>query len=155
MPLNQDKLLAHGYIVRNVMEIGELYHKIDNGDVVKVFIRTVPSKKIRHTGRKNSARIGLFKKADRVGWIERKLSESGVIVMKDPYQCPLIIENGATHIAFQHSNHQKSKGDHQLTAYDYIATVQIQDKELFINNVKNGIGPYKSYGCGLILIGAV
>lgn len=153
--LNQDKLLKNGYFVRNAVDVGHIYNNIDNGDTVKLFFRTVPSKKVQRDGKKNSARIGLHQRDDRLNWVERKLSEHGATIVRDLCKCPLILENGFTKIVFKHFNHQKNKGDCELTAYDYVVTVQIKDRDLFLNMVKNGIGPYKSYGCGLILIGAV
>ena len=152
--LNQEKLFLRNYIVQNVIEIDDLYNQIQNGDVLKLFIKTVPSIKVDREGKKNSARSGLTQKSERVAWIERKLLDIGAVVLKDIYDCPLIIENGYQSIEFSHSKFQKNKGSATITAHDYIVTVQIVDREAFLNGVKRGIGPYKSYGCGLILVGA-
>lgn len=152
--LNQEKLFLRNYIVQNVVEIDDLYNQIQNGDVLKLFIKTVPSKKVDREGKKNSARIGLTQKSERTAWIERKLLDIGAVVLKDIYDCPLVVENGYQSIEFSHSKFQKNKGSATITARDYIVTVQITDRKAFLNGVKRGIGPYKSYGCGLILVGA-
>lgn len=154
-PLRQDVLMQNGYIVQNVDKIGELYQQIAVGDVVKLYFRTSPSKKMQRMDKKNSARIALRKKCDRIAWVERKLSNSGMSVVYACRENPLILENGEKHLSFEHSSKQKNRGAHKLVVYDYVATVKIENKDLFLETIKCGIGPYKSYGCGLILVGAV
>ena len=154
VPLDQGKLLCRNYIVQNVIEIDNIYNKIKSGDVIKVFLRTSPSKKIIVSGKKNSKRRTLLKKEERLAWLEHKLSESGAEVVTDLFGQKLIQENGKTEIKFAHFEKQLNQGAHTICAYDYIVSVRVNSVDSFLQSVANGIGPYKSYGCGLLLIGA-
>ena len=154
VPLDQGKLLCRNYIVQNVIEIDNIYNKIKSGDVIKVFLRTSPSKKIIVSGKKNSKRRTLLKKEERLAWLEHKLSESGAEVVTDLFGQKLIQENGKTEIKFAHFENQLNQGAHTICAYDYIVSVRVNSVDSFLQSVANGIGPYKSYGCGLLLIGA-
>ena len=80
--------------------------------------------------------------------------QNGAIVETTVDNMPLIIEDGFCKIQFNHFKNQSNTGAHNFTAYNYIATVKIVDKDAFLRVVKNGLGHYKSYGCGLILVGA-
>lgn len=154
MPLDQGKLLSRNYIVQNVIDIGSIYGKIQTDDIIKIFIRTSPSQKITIEGRRNSPRRTFVKKEDRLSWIENKLLESGAEIVVDAFGQKLIQENGKTEIQFSHFKKQSNRGSHTIYAYDYIVSVRIINIEAFLKRVAVGLGPYKSYGCGLLLLGA-
>ena len=154
LPLRQDLLTQRHFIVQNVIEVDTIYQQIQNHDIVKVFVRTSPFRKIIVHGKKNSPRITLSNKEERLSWMKQKLTQCGLEIVQDVFNQSLIQENGQTQIPFEHFNKQVSRGKHTIKAYDYIATVKVLDKDAFLNSIQRGIGPYKSYGCGLILVGA-
>lgn len=153
-PLQYNVLEEHGYLLQDVKLLDNLYGQIQNGDVVKCFFRTVPSKKVKREGKRNSARISLHQRCERLAWVEKKLFQNGAMVEHTIDGTPLIIEDGFCKIQFSHFANQTNFGAHILTAYNYIATVKITDKDSFFQVLQDGIGHYKSYGCGLILVGA-
>ena len=149
--LDTDVLQKYGYYIINVIKIDELYNKIKSGDCLKIYVRTVPSTMKQREG-KLSARWHFTKRYERVEWIEKKMQQIGAEVLYNNGE-PLIIENGYTCLSFKHTSNQSTRGKNKFFAYDYIATVQVVDREKLKDGITKGIGPYKSYGCGLMLIG--
>lgn len=152
--LNERYLQEFGYYLVGARELGHLLDCIQNEDMLKVYVRTVPCIQRKRAG-KRSIRCALNNNTDRLNWVEKKLNQIGVGVAKNEYGEKLVLEGKRITVDFAHSENQKNSGDYSCYAYEYTATVKVINAELFKNGVKNGIGPYKSYGCGLMLVGDV
>lgn len=153
-PFNADALRARHFYVEKTMDIDTLYTKISDGDAVALHFRTIPFRKQIRPNQKNSVRYHLGRKEDRIDWVVNKLNQKGVTVCTNECDLPLVMEYARTPIYVKHSPHQQNTGEFEVNAYDYVVSVKVNSAEALRNLLQEGLGAYKSYGCGLILVGA-
>ena len=106
-------------------------------------IETAPFKKVAEEGIKNSRRRAIVDPEERISWLERKAQQSGFVI------CTLL-ESKAERIVVNHS--PDKGGRFFVDTFKYTGTLQITDGDSFQNTVKNGLGPGKAYGLGMLLL---
>jgi len=95
-----------------------------------------------------SNRVPLIKEEDQQNWIERKLQS---LVQLDS-----LLIRPCSPLYFYKKDEQKRKGYGGKivpVAFEGVLTVQEPDK--FIEQVKQGIGPAKAFGCGLLSLARI
>lgn len=153
-PFNSDALEMRHFYVEKTMVIDDLYNKISDGDFITLHFRTIPFRKQMRPNQKNSVRYHLGRKEDRINWVVNKLNQKGVTVCFNESDLPLVVEHARTPIYVKHSPHQKNTGEFEVNAYDYVVSVKVDSADTLRTLLQEGFGAYKSYGCGLILVGA-
>ena len=109
---------------------------VNNGDFV-FNIAVCPTHKV------NSKRVPLRSKEERINWLKYKLTNNNCCEVID------VIENDE--IQYNMSHKESHKGSTKLFGYEYTVKIKIKDSSLFKEIIKNGIGPEKAYGFGLII----
>lgn len=137
----------HFYVIRTV-EVGGLYSQIKTGDNVTLYIRTAPMKKDQNDNMK-----ALRKRRHRLVWLDTQLRKYGCTINRDENTMG-ILESSSTSINIQHTQTQQNKGNCIKIVYDYTVNVSINDADKFRELIYNGLGKFKSYGSGMILVGA-
>lgn len=119
---------------------------IDAGDVLRFRTRVSISKRVKYKDTGESKRISLFSEKDRAAWMERKAKAGGfsldigrLIIRDAPYRNFVIKNAQETHRA-------------TLNIVDVDGVLRVEDRTLFMETLKNGIGPAKGLGCGLISV---
>jgi CRISPR system Cascade subunit CasE len=117
---------------------------IQNGDVLRFRMRVSISKRVKYKDTGKSKRISLFSESDRTAWLKRKAKAGGfslddgrLIIRDAPYRNFAIKKPEQTHHA-------------TLNMVDVDGLLRVEVYELFIETLKNGIGPAKGMGCGLL-----
>ncbi|MBP8998354.1 MAG: type I-E CRISPR-associated protein Cas6/Cse3/CasE [Anaerolineaceae bacterium] len=100
--------------------------------------RLVANPVITHDGK----RKGLFKEEDQLNWIYRQLERSGAKVK----------ECISRQIGMERSEKNPAKDNQVQTHYavEFNGVLLVEDAELLAERVRDGVGPAKAYGFGLI-----
>lgn len=117
--------------------------QIENGHRFGFRLETVPSKKVRENGAKNSRRKALRTSDEREAWLNRKAAQNGFGVLD-------FVERQGNELTANHS--QNNGGTITINSYSYIGALQVTDAEKFKKAVTKGIGPEKAYGLGMLLL---
>jgi CRISPR system Cascade subunit CasE len=117
---------------------------IKDGDWLRFRLRADPSKRVYYARREKSQRISLFSEKDRREWMTRKAQESGFSILSEvlsirdaPYRTMFIPRDERTHKA-------------TINMVDYEGVLRVEDAEKFLVGLRQGIGPAKGLGCGLL-----
>jgi len=122
-----------------------------NGQRLRFHLRANPVKTVKDESKGQKTRKGktytktvrvpLIKEEQRLAWLAKKFE--GIAVTDSVIMQPEIP------LYFRKSKEQRS-GKIQTVCFDGLLTVQ--DAQVFVDLIKNGIGPAKSFGCGLLSI---
>ncbi len=106
---------------------------------VKRLFKDIPDKNL-----KKGQRIGLFEEADQLAWLQRKADDHGFGV-------------GHVHIVDEGFHGGKTRDDRKLKffAVRFEGHLRVTDPDAFLEAVKQGIGPAKAFGCGLLSLAPV
>ena len=102
--------------------------------------RLVANPVVTHDGK----RKGLLKEEDQLNWLNRQLGKSGAVVK----------ESIARQLGLERSEKNPSKDNHVQTHYavEFNGVLQVEDAALLAERVRDGVGPAKAYGFGLITL---
>lgn len=109
-------------------------------------LRANPSVKKQGEGKKNGYRLGLLREEDQLDWMQKKAKESGFSLVS----CRAIPE-GILH----DETGSLDKGKLRHYAVRFEGLLKVLDAALFTDKLKNGIGPAKGFGFGLLSIASV
>ena len=136
---------VHDWLLENYPEaFGWVRHKAITFDVDKksyVFqLEAVPT--VKKAGEKN--RQPILDQAGRVTWLHNKLGEVGTLEIKSLRPCPVV--------KFERPRKRLKgvKRDVTLTPVRYAGTIDVQQPDLLISLLENGVGSAKAFGCGLL-----
>lgn len=116
---------------------------MEEGSVFGFQLLTAPFKKVAEEGKKNSLRRALRRQEERLSWLDRKAGQGGFRILYAD-------ESPAEKITAVHS--PGAGGRLTLDAYCYTGRLQITDAEAFRRTIREGIGPDKAYGLGMLLL---
>lgn len=149
-----------------VKEIDTYYGALQNGQRLVFRLRANPTKKTdswqgREGARPNGRRVDLRRDEDRLAWIKRKADQHGFRLLKVTLRpshegsLPDVLQVDPRP-AGRVIGHQDAGGGrtHRLTfaAVIYEGSLEIVDKDLFLQALYHGIGPAKAYGFGLLSV---
>ena len=136
----------------------EAYSKLLDGQILRFRLFASPTKKVRVKPREkgeqagNSKRVELRDQNDQTAWLERRAEQSGFQLVPDASGRSVydlrVVPRGKL---FGRRNGQSGPRVTVSTVL-YEGLLQIVDDERFRQSVKEGIGPSKAYGCGLLSI---
>ena len=93
-------------------------------------------------GEKHKTRLGIFKEADQIEWLKRKLSESGAELVN--------WRVNPRGMVYSHKNPQKDKQTQIHYAVLFEGILKVINPDQLLQTLQNGIGPAKGYGFGLL-----
>jgi len=96
----------------------------------------------KDNGEKHKTRLGIFKEADQIEWLKRKLSESGAELVNWR-----VIPRG---MVYSHKNPQKDKRTQVHYAVLFEGILKVIQSEQLLQSLQTGIGSAKGYGFGLL-----
>lgn len=114
------------------------------GECLGFDLLTSPCKKVSQgeNGRNSQRRI-LREPQQRLDWLQRKAEQNGFQILN-------VQELEQSH---SYGKHSRDKGGSMyLDAYHYQGTLKITDPEQFILALREGIGPGKAYGLGMLMV---
>ena len=124
------------------------------GQVLRFRLRANPSKRIAKSGR----RAGIYQEEDRRIWLKRKADQSGFDFAEDA----LIVHEAEFHSFKAHKERLNNPSGLQnrvinmtVNIVDYEGLLQVIDPDGFYESLKEGIGPAKGLGCGLLSVARV
>ena len=114
-----------------------------DGQIWQFDLLASPCKKVAQGGKSNSQRRVLRTVEERCGWLARKGEPNG-------FQLISLQELEGNQRSGRHT--EERGGRMYLDSYHYQGSLQITDAEQFRQAVRNGVGPGKSYGLGMLLL---
>ena len=139
-PVFDEKSARSGMICAGSRDVTPLEALFTEGRIFRFDLLTMPSKKESDRTRKNSRRRILREPAERIAWLERKAEQGGFWVLS------VSDEEGETLRA------KKPTGTLYLHTTRFTGALQITAPERFLPAWKNGIGPEKAYGLGMLMV---
>ena len=124
----------------------DLSHWLQNmreGQIWQFDLLASPCKKVAREGKSNSQRRVLRTVEERCGWLVRKGEQNG-------FQLISLQELEGSQRSGRHT--EERGGRMYLDSYHYQGALRVTDAEQFREAVRNGVGPGKSYGLGMLLL---
>lgn len=141
-PVNPERLLPGMELVAQ-RELSFWLASMETGQVYSFQLLTAPFKKVAEEGAKNSRRRALRTQEERLAWLERKAEQGGfriLSVQETPGE-----KKTAVHPA-------ERGGRLTVDAWCYDGHLVITDADAFRRSFREGIGPGKAYGLGMLLL---
>jgi CRISPR system Cascade subunit CasE len=119
-------------------EYKNLELNVKNGAMLR--FRLVANPVVTHNGK----RLGLLRENEQFQWLKRKLTEGGAEI----FNCTIVCDG------FQRSHKGEAKDPREQVHFSvqYDGTLKIVNADQFLQTLKNGIGPAKGYGFGLLSV---
>lgn len=143
-PINRSKLLPF-MLFEGEREISDVINSVDCETVLRYDVIVSPSKKVAREGDRLSRRTGLKDAKKRSEWLTKRFAEGGCDLLN-------VLELEKSTIGFVHNNDHVGRGS--AYTYHYTGTIRVRNAKQFAEMMSTGIGPYKAYGCGMIMIRA-
>lgn len=81
----------------------------------------------------------------RINWVREQLEKRGMAVMA-------LRESSSGVFKVSSKINKRTGGVVKINAWEYEGVMELLDKDDFISGYTQGIGPHKSYGCGMLLL---
>ena len=141
-PVNREHLLP-GMHFSGERDLTPWLNAMQQGQIWRFDLLVSPTKKVAQKNGKNSQRRILRTLEERCTWLTRKGEQNGFRLLS----CQELEGSQLT------GRHVPARGGRMyLDQYHYQGTLQITDAVQFQNAVREGIGPGKSYGLGMLLL---
>lgn len=141
-PVIPERLLPGMRLVAR-RDVSAWLESMETGQVFGFQLLTMPFKKVAEDGAKNSRRRALRTQEERLVWLERKAAQSGF----------RILSVRETPGEKQTAIHPEDRGGRLVVnAWCYTGRLLITDAEAFHRSLREGIGPGKAYGLGMLLL---
>ena len=138
---DQERWIRNGITLmekKNVDSLMELYRE---GAILHFTLLAHPSKKVKVENAKHSKRAFLTSSEDQTKWLMHQGEKYGFELLEN------FVDSNKKNILVG-----KKSGSFKLSVVDYNGALRITDADLFWKSWKEGIGPEKSYGLGLMLL---
>ena len=141
VPINEDMLdPKSGFSFAGCRCMDNFESKIADGNVYSFDLVAFPSKKKSFDDAKNSKRYFLCNSTEQIEWLTRKGELCGFVL------------NSVCSDKFGSISSIKKEHKMRFSPVHFYGSLTITDREAFINSWKNGIGPEKAYGMGMLII---
>ncbi len=137
-------LLAQSYLPTGIAEnpsVKRVQLRLRLGQTLIFRLRANPTVKKKREGKKQGRRVGIYHEDEQLAWLQRKLNAAGAQV---------------TEARVAQQNRQKgkrlSRHKHELAflTVQFEGILVVQDPATLQQAVREGIGPAKAFGCGLL-----
>jgi CRISPR system Cascade subunit CasE len=137
------KDMPDGMSFCGIRDLALLENAFAMGQCYRFDLLASPCKKQEKEGQKNSQRRFLRTPEEREAWLQRKGQQYGFELLQVREEQQVTI----------HGSHDADHGGKMNgQAVQFQGVLSIQDKDLFRKAWKNGIGPGKSYGQGMLML---
>ena len=128
--------------------------QIKPGDVLRFRLQANPTVKTQSTKTGKKTRVPLVREEEQLSWLQRKGEQHGFRLLLGMDGLPIV---RVRKIGEREDTIHREQRDERVTIYvvQFDGFLQVVDAEKFIQAVHNGIGPAKSFGCGLISLARV
>jgi CRISPR system Cascade subunit CasE len=138
--------LAENYLVSPPV-IKPLELSLTPGQLLRFRLRANPSKRDPQTHK----RVGLYSDAERLDWLRRKGEQNGYSF--EPENVTL------TSAPWQHLSIPSNLGGKRQQAkfnfVDFNGVLRVIDPDQLVESIRQGVGPAKGFGCGLLSLARV
>ena len=135
--------LQLGMSLAGERDLSAWLESMEAGQIWGFELLTMPFKKVSGGTGKNSRRRVLRSREERTAWFERKAAQNGFALLD-------VQERTGEKLT---GSHPEDKGGRlYLGSYCYSGFLRVTDAEAFRCAVRQGIGPGKSYGLGMLLL---
>lgn len=138
--------LAENYLVKTP-EIKTLDISLEPGQLLRFRLRANPSKRDPQSRK----RVGLYSDEDRLSWLHRKGEQHGFSVQPEN----VVVSDAQWK---QLSIPSSGDGKRQLAKFNFVdfnGLLRVVDPDQLLESVRQGIGPVKGFGCGLLSLARV
>lgn len=142
IPVDQESILP-GMRLAAQRDVTPWLDGLEAGMSFAFWLMTAPYKKIACEGAKNSRRRAIRDPEERMEWLRRKAENSGFRLLS-------VQENPGAKITARHP--AGMGGELLIDPYCYTGRLLVTDAELFRRAVREGIGPGKAYGLGMLIL---
>ena len=142
IPIDKTRVLQ-GMRLIGQRDITPWLESMKDGDFFCFQIATSPYKKESKDSSKNSRRRSLKTQDERLEWLARKAQQGGfqIITVDERLDEQLTVL------------HQENKGGKMImNSYCYTGRLQIIDVDTFRSTMRQGLGPGKAYGLGMLML---
>lgn len=139
-PEESEQTRRNGMNVCGCRDLSGMEAKIEDGNVFCFNLLAVPSRKVSAEGRKNSQRKLIRTPQEQLDWLSRKAAAGGFEVLSADCQ------KGAT----ERIGRKNSR--FVISGIRYQGYLRVTDVERFLECWRQGIGPEKAYGMGMLFI---
>ncbi len=108
-----------------------------------------PVKRFKKEDRKYNPRKPLFEEAEQIGWLERQLQDGASLEH---------IRADGEHILYfrtKKEEHTQKQDAGKIVTVNFFGTLTVNNGIKFNELLENGIGPAKSFGCGLLSLARI
>ncbi len=109
-------------------------YRLENGQRLRFLLRANPTKRLNA----ERCRVPFIREDEQKAWLERKMAPSARVIM------PFTAETDRP-IYFRKNNRPG-----KIATVTYAGLLEVQDAAGFMEIVKKGVGPAKSFGCGML-----
>jgi CRISPR system Cascade subunit CasE len=131
--------LPQGYLVRHAVKAFNLQvDHIKSGQIFQFRLKANPSKREKDSGKL----LGIFREPEQIAWLNRKGIQYGFTI------------KGVDVIPTPNIFGIKAKGNPPIKIFTvlYQGILQVENPDLLVEAIRQGIGRGRSYGCGLLSI---
>lgn len=137
---------------RYLLEPPQVKHftpQFSEGQLLRFRLQANPTIKLKRETRKHGNRVPLKREEEQLAWLARKGQIHGFQLPTTPDGLPLV---RVARLGEQHGRIHRQDHHHRLTLYvvQFDGILRVTDPEQFGRAVIHGIGPAKSFGCGLL-----
>ena len=129
-----------GYQCTRMQDISAILEKLQRDVVLHFSLLACPSKKVKGEG-KNSQRVLLRGTEERLEWLKREGEKHGFVLLEAHESAKEYKLSG-----------KKASGEFFLSGVPFEGVLQITDEAAFRDAFKQGIGPEKAYGFGMLML---
>lgn len=133
--------VVKGMEITGTKELTALLKRFEQGNVFAFDIITVPCKKIRVEGSKNSKIRFIKDEKERLEWFSGKGNAHGFQVLS-------IKEEPAVQVTVSHGKN----GEIKYSSVRFTGKLMIEEPEAFLEVFQSGLGQGKAYGMGMLLL---
>lgn len=142
VPVDQTRILRDMRLIGQ-RDVTSWLESMGKGDLFEFQIATAPFKKVSSGSLKNSQRRSLKTQDERLAWLVRKAKQGGFHIIS-------VDERPAEQLTVIH---QEEKGGKMIMdPYCYTGILQIINADSFRSAMRQGVGPGKAYGLGMIML---
>ncbi len=128
--------------------------RVKTGDVLRFRLQANPTIKTQSTKTGKKTRVPLVREEAQLTWLQRKGEQHGFRLPLGMEGLPIV---RITKIGERKDTIHRKQGHELVTIYvvQFDGFLQVVDVEKFIQAVRQGIGPAKGFGCGLLSVARV
>lgn len=122
-----------------------------SGQVLRFRLHANPTVKLKRDGRKNGNRVPLKDEPRQMEWLQRKAEQHGFRIPSAGHNAPAVRVAKIGNQRGQ-SRHDGASHSVQIFVVQFDGILQVIEDNRFLQVLRDGIGPAKAFGCGLLSI---